>query len=57
MAWLRCARDGHPEIGPVDYVGAWNERSWGNPDWIVRFREAMDSEGFNATKIIIPDGG
>ena len=57
MAWLRCARDAHPAIGTVDYVGAWNERSWGNPDWIVRFRGAMDNEGFNTTKIIIPDGG
>eukprot|EP00946_MAST-07B_sp_MAST-7B-sp1_P001804 g1804.t1 len=57
MNWLRCARNEHPGIGTIDYIGAWNERSWGNPDWIVKFRRAMDREGFNDTKIIIPDGG
>ena len=58
LSWLRCARNAHPSIaGGIDYIGVWNERSWGDPDWIVRFRDAMDNEGFNATRIIIPDGG
>ena len=56
MSWLKCARDEHSELN-IDYIGAWNERSWGNPDWIIQFRQAMDDEGFNNTKIIIPDGG
>ena len=54
MSWLKCARDEHSELN-IDYIGAWNERSWGNPDWIIQFRQAMDDEGFNNTKIIIPD--
>ena len=56
MSWLKCARDEHPDVGNIDYIGAWNERAWGNPDWIISFRHAMDMEGFQNTKIIIPDG-
>ena len=56
VSWLKCARDEHPDVGNIDYIGAWNERAWGNPDWIISFRHAMDMEGFQKTKIIIPDG-
>jgi galactosylceramidase len=57
LSWLKCLRDEHPTVGSLDYIGAWNERAWGGPDWIVQLRQAMDDEGFEATKIIIPDGG
>ena len=43
VRWLQCARDEHPAIGNVDFVGVWNERSWGDPDWVKRFR--ADSPG------------
>lgn len=56
LSWLKCARDEHPGIGKIDYIGAWNERSWGDTEWIIRFRGAMNNEGFNETRIIIPDG-
>ena len=44
-------------MGVVDYVGIWNERTWGNADWVVQLRAALDASGFGATKIILPDGG
>lgn len=56
ISWLKCARDAHPNIGSIDYMGAWNERSWGTTTWIKQLRAAMDAEGFDGTKIIIPDG-
>ena len=57
VSWLECARDAHPTVGVVDYVGIWNERTWGNADWVVQLRAALDGAGFGATKIILPDGG
>ena len=56
ISWLKCARDEHPTIGNIDYIGVWNERTWGNIKWINDFRKAMDVNGFQKTKIIIPDG-
>ena len=53
--WLKCARDNHT-IGNIDFIGNWNERSWGPPQWTLDFREAMDAAGFNDTKIVVPDG-
>ena len=29
--WLKCARDYHGI--DVDWLGLWNERPWGTPDW------------------------
>ena len=41
----------------VDYIGIWNERSWGNADYVISLRESLDAAGFANTKIILPDGG
>jgi galactosylceramidase len=41
----------------VDYIGIWNERSWGNADYVVSLRDSLDAAGFANTKIILPDGG
>lgn len=27
VRWLDCAKE-HPEIGPINWLGIWNERSW-----------------------------
>ena len=56
IEWLKCVRDNHT-IGNIDYIGNWNERSWGPPEWTIAFRAAMDANGFNNTKIVVPDGG
>eukprot|EP00927_Polykrikos_kofoidii_P020275 TRINITY_DN19577_c0_g1_i1.p1 TRINITY_DN19577_c0_g1~~TRINITY_DN19577_c0_g1_i1.p1 ORF type:complete len:817 (+),score=109.67 TRINITY_DN19577_c0_g1_i1:87-2453(+) len=55
ISWLRCARDEHPDIGPIDYMGIWNERAWGTTSWTKKLRAAMDVEGFGSTKLILPD--
>lgn len=55
ISWLKCLRDEHPTVGPLDYLGVWNERAF-NRTWVVRLRDALDEAGFQATKIIIPDG-
>jgi hypothetical protein len=34
----------------------WNERPWGGIDYVIGLRATLDAAGFNATKIIIPDG-
>eukprot|EP00462_Mataza_sp_D1_P005666 CAMPEP_0175124564 /NCGR_PEP_ID=MMETSP0087-20121206/2849_1 /TAXON_ID=136419 /ORGANISM="Unknown Unknown, Strain D1" /LENGTH=801 /DNA_ID=CAMNT_0016406341 /DNA_START=64 /DNA_END=2466 /DNA_ORIENTATION=- len=54
LSWLSCFSK--MQIGSMDYVGNWNERSWGPPDWTVSFRKALDTLGFQDTAIIIPDG-
>ena len=43
-------------IGPIDYLGNWNERSWGDAAWTVKMRAALDLAGFSETRIIVPDG-
>jgi hypothetical protein len=55
IKWLQCTKEWN--IGPIDYIGNWNERPWGPPDWTKQYRKAMDAAGFAETKIIIPDGG
>lgn len=54
LSWLRCTQE--YDIGPIDYIGNWNERPWGPPDWTKDFRQALDDGGFADTQIIIPDG-
>jgi len=55
IKWLECTKEW--DIGNIDYIGNWNERPWGPPDWTKEYRAAMDSAGFKDTQIIIPDGG
>ena len=55
IKWLECTKEW--DIGPIDYMGNWNERSYGPAAWTVQFRAAMDAAGFKDTQIIIPDGG
>ncbi len=55
VAWLNCAAS--HDIGNIDYIGNWNERSWGTANWTIEFRAAMDAAGFHNTKIVVPDGG
>ncbi len=55
VSWLKCARDAHPDIGSIDYMGIWNERTWGNPTWIKQLRTALDDGGFSSVKLVLPD--
>ena len=55
IAWLECVRSAHPTVGPMDYIGIWNERTW-NRTYVKKLRTEMDAKGFSATKIILPDG-
>jgi hypothetical protein len=52
IKWLECTKK--YEIGSIDYMGNWNERPWGTPDWTKQFKTAMEAAGFPETKIIIP---
>ncbi len=56
VKWLQCVKS-RGDIGNIDWIGNWNERPYGPPDWTVSFRRAMDGAGFADTKISIPDGG
>jgi hypothetical protein len=40
----------------IDYLGVWNERYWGGPDYVKSLRASLDVAGFSDTRIIIPDG-
>lgn len=53
-AWVECMRQ---EGISMDYLGVWNERYWGGPDYVKALRAGLDAKGFYATQIIIPDGG
>jgi galactosylceramidase len=49
-----CVRQ---ELGfDLDYIGIWNERSWGSVDYVLGLRAALDSAGFTHTQIALPDG-
>jgi galactosylceramidase len=52
--WARCVGDLMGQ--PLDYIGVWNERSWGSVDYVVGLRNALDAAGASA-EIILPDGG
>ena len=39
----------------LDYIGVWNERSWGGTDYIVGLRAALDAAGHASTRIVLPD--
>ena len=40
---------------PLDYIGIWNERSWGSTDYVVGLRRTLDAAGHASTKIVVPD--
>lgn len=42
---------------PLDFIGIWNERSWGTPSYVTSLRQSLDSAGLSHTQIILPDGG
>lgn len=53
--WVQCIQQ---ELGfIIDYIGIYNERPWGGPDYVKGLRAALDSKGFQHTQIVIPDGG
>lgn len=54
LAFLECVRS--TLNFTVDYIGIWNERSWGSTQYVTALRQALDSNGFTDTKIVIPDG-
>lgn len=53
--FAECVRD--KVNTTLDYIGIWNERSWGGVDYVVGLRRALDEAGFGATQIVVPDGG
>ena len=55
VGYAECVRatTGHSP----DYIGVWNERSWGTVDYILSLRAALDAAGLGTTKIVLPDGG
>ena len=54
VAFAGCVRQ---ELGfDLDYIGIWNERSWGSVDYVLGLRAALDSAGFTHTQIALPDG-
>lgn len=54
VQWLRCASESHSLH--VDYLGVWNERSWGTPADVISWRRALDTNGFGKTRLVLPDG-
>ena len=55
-SFLKGARDVHGIT--VDYIGVWNERPWGNTEYIKKLRASLDAAGFkDSTKIVGSDGG
>lgn len=53
--FLQCVRQ--TQGFDIDYIGIWNERSWGSVDYVVGLRNTLDAAGFTNTQIVIPDGG
>ncbi len=39
----------------IDYIGIWNERPWGNADYIKKLRQALDDAGAQSTAIVGSD--
>jgi len=57
LQFLNCIKEVTNGTVIVDYLGAWNERFWGGTDYIVSLRQSLDTNGYQHTQIIIPDGG
>ena len=54
-AFVKCARDEY-NIS-VDYLGIWNERPWGNVEYVMNLRASLDAAGLNSTQLVGSDGG
>jgi galactosylceramidase len=39
----------------IDYIGIWNERPWGNAEYIKKLRDALDAVGAQSTAIVGSD--
>eukprot|EP01105_Mastigella_eilhardi_P003914 TRINITY_DN1513_c0_g1_i1.p1 TRINITY_DN1513_c0_g1~~TRINITY_DN1513_c0_g1_i1.p1 ORF type:complete len:489 (-),score=53.07 TRINITY_DN1513_c0_g1_i1:1346-2689(-) len=53
-AWLTCIQK---LTGiTIDYMGVWNEKQWGNIEYIMQLRSAFDTAGFTTTKLVLLDG-
>jgi galactosylceramidase len=55
IKWLQCARDYHGLA--VDRMGLWNEKPWGNVDYVKQLRAALDAAQFTNVDLILLDGG
>jgi hypothetical protein len=53
-AWANCAKSSYGI--ELDYIGIWNERSWGTEDYVIGLRNSLDAAGHTNTKIVLPDG-
>ena len=51
--WLKCIKETTGIV--VDYIGIWNERSYGPVEYTIALRKSFDAAGFHATKIVLPD--
>lgn len=57
IQFMNCLKQVTNGTKVIDYLGAWNERYWGGTDYIVNLRNALDSNGYQTTQLVIPDGG
>jgi hypothetical protein len=39
----------------IDYLGVWNERSWGSAAYLKKLRASLDAHGFSRTKVVGAD--
>ena len=53
--WLQCMKNvtGYS----IDWMGTWNEKIPGPPDYVTGLRAAFDAAGFTGTQISVYDGG
>jgi hypothetical protein len=52
-AWVKCIKE---TTGiTIDYLGIWNERSYGPVEYAITLRKNLDNAGFQTTKIVLPD--
>jgi galactosylceramidase len=54
-AFVKGARDVY-NIS-VDYLGIWNERPWGNVEYVMSLRKSLDAAGLTSTQLVGSDGG
>ena len=55
IKWLECVRRDHSTVGDIDYMGVWNEKPWGTPNWVKELHAAMEAAGFK-TQLVLGDG-
>ena len=53
-AWLACIKNTTGVT--VDWMGTWNEKFPGPPDYVTGLRAAFDAAGFESTRISVYDG-